>query len=182
VKTNLLIKLVNRISLYSKIILRTLKYKFINIEEGEEFFLVERDTTFFNSLITITYHFPSLIWAHFPGVDKKIDNGKIVLNASKLEYPYIVRVKTKYECKRYSIESAEIENFLNSKLYKIEEFEGFNRMYKRPNIFSSPAFSISNHLNYKNQNFFFKREKSRISNSLKINKISHSNFKTNDYI
>lgn len=147
-----------------------------------EVFNIFRDNTFSNSLIRIEYFFDSLIWIKFPKIGKKLYNGNVTLNSDRMTFPYEITVRTKTGIKKYIVQKEEVQNSLHSNLYHIKEFSTFKRVIHNPNAFNFPKLTLKNLIFYQSPKLYFQKHKTEIANSIKINKINHSNFNRTDFL
>lgn len=55
---------------------------------------IDYDDTFADSLLRINFFYPQLIYIAIPGIGKKLYNGTITLNASKVSFPLKIDIRT----------------------------------------------------------------------------------------
>lgn len=147
-----------------------------------EIFTINRDNTFSNSLIRVEYFFDNLIWINFPQIGKKLYNGNITLNSNRMIFPYEITVRTKGGIKKIIIQHEKVENSLQSDQYSVKGFSSFRRNYRNPNRFHFPKPTLKNLIFYQGPKFYFKKHTTEISKNIKINRINHIDFNTNDFI
>lgn len=179
-KQNVIASLLNDIKINCISIYRVIFYN-KNCNQKEVFNIL-RDNTFSNSLIQIEYYFDNLIWINFPQVGKKLNNGNISLNSDRMIFPYEITVCTKGGIKKFIIPYQNVENSLQSHQYAIAGFSTFRRNYHQPNHFYFPRPTFKNLIFYQGSKFYFKKDKTEISRNIKINRINHIDFNTNDFI
>lgn len=159
------------------LIYRRFVFAFANSKDSttHDFFIIDKDFTFSNSLIKIDYHFSNLLWVNFPEVGKKFSNGSITLNSNKLQFPYIITVKLPKGLKKYVIEKEEDGLILNSAKYKINYFKSFNILYQKKEMPRRISCLVNN-------KFFFSKSTSSVIIATKIKDISFKNFNKTDYL
>lgn len=165
---------------------RYLKFVFIKKKNIRTDFLnIQKDFTFSNSLIYIDFHFVNLIYLSISGIDKKLYNGRIVLNSLNLSYPIKIKAITGNGVFSYVIEDENFANhILNSSIYKISEIKNNSMELNIPKSLNinrvNAKFSDSSIL--KRQNYSMKMGLPT-TNSEKLNiTINRTQFKINEYL
>lgn len=168
------------------ILRRYLKFVYIKKKNIKTDFLnIHKDFTFSNSLIYIDFHFTNLVYLSISGIDKKLYNGRIVLNSLNLSYPIKIKAITGNGVFLYVVED---ENFaghiLNSATYKISEIKNNSMELNFPKSLTinrvTAKFSDSSLL--KKQNYSVKKHLLK-TNAEKLNiTINHTQFKINEYL
>lgn len=144
-------------------------------DDSEDFFIINKDFTFSNSLLKIDFYFSNLLWVHFPNVGKKYYNGSVSLNAERIEFPFVITVKLSKGIKKYVVEKNEDGLTLNSDNYKIDYFNSFKIFYLRKEMPRRITCLINNR-------FYFNKPKSSISVATKIKDINFKNFNKTDFL
>lgn len=176
-KNNYIFLLQKYISTFFLLLYRRLVFAFSNsnYSNADDFFIIDKDFTFSNSLLKIDFHFSQLLWINFPEVGKKFSNGSITLNSNKLQFPYIITVKLPKGIRKYVIEKENDGLILNSAKYKINYFKSFNILYRKKEMPGRITCLINN-------KFFFSKSTSSVTLATKIKDINFKHFSKTDYL
>lgn len=157
----------------------TKKSNFLNTD----FLNIIKDENFSNSLIEIDFHFSKLLYLKLPQIGRKYYNGKVVLNAKKLQFPYKIEVYVYGQKKKtFSIESFEAINNFRSEKFRIIDFKSFNNLFNYPKLLNLPRHKMVNgNPIIKIEPIIFDK-KNTLRNSIKKNKIKLQPFNTDDLI
>lgn len=90
---------------YLLILIRVLRILFgANKKIKTNQFQVIKDENFANSHIKVIFDFENFLYVKFPKIGKKLYNGEIVLNTSKMHFPYEIKVKGLSNTQNFLIE------------------------------------------------------------------------------
>lgn len=155
---------------------KTIKTDFLNIH---------KDFTFSNSLIYIDFHFMNLVYLSISGIDKKLYNGRIVLNSLNLSYPIKIKATTGNGVFSYVIEDENFaEHILHSSIYKISEIKNNSMELNFPKslIINRVNAKFSDSSLLKKHNYSVKKHLPK-TNPEKLNiTVNHTQFKINEYL
>lgn len=153
------------------------------VSHNTDYLSIIKDEHFANSAIMIEFHFAKLLYVKFPQVGRKYYNGKILLNAEKLKYPYLIKVKTFGKKKKiFTIESFEGSNYFHSEKFSIKNFKSFKNTFKPPPILEFSRHQVLYNNPILKAEVQLKPFRFRLKNQFNDYKTKQQPFNTKDFI
>lgn len=88
-----------------------------------DFLNIQFDPNIKNSFLEIEFYFADLIFLQIPKLGKKIYNGKLLLNASNLEFPLKIKLRTYRGVEEIIIEQNEAPIIIKKEKFLIDSLE-----------------------------------------------------------
>lgn len=151
--------------------------------QNSDFLVINKDEHFANSLVEIEFYFSKLLYVKLPQVGRKYYNGKVILNAEKLNFPYKIKVFVYGQKKKiFTIENFEAINNFHSEKFTITDFKSFYIKLNYPQILNLPRHKIINNSPNEKIEPNILAKKITLKESIKNNKIKLQPFNTEDLI
>ncbi len=166
------------------ILWRRIRFVFKKKSSIDDYLVVNRDTTFSNSLIEVEFYFEQLIYVYFPQIGRKMYNGKISLITERMVFPYEIEVATASGKARYVIPNEETLWRFSNKAFEINKFQSFSLQTSQINKFKMLELAL-NQPNELVLDFFESKVEIgavKLKDNNKIKVIKHKKFNKQNYL